>query len=68
MTTDRLDMPWLGQPFTGLRNYHLLGQEQDFWNSLEMSAYFTVGCGRVGALARHDHGARRQPSSSAGAA
>ncbi len=43
MTTDRLDMPWLGQPFTGLRNYHLLGQEQDFWNSLEMSAYFTVG-------------------------
>ena len=43
ITTDKLDMPWLGQPFTGLRNYHLLAQEQDFWNSLEMSAYFTVG-------------------------
>ncbi len=44
MTTDRLDEPWLGQPFTWFRNYHLLQQQPDFWNSLEMSAYFTVGC------------------------
>ena len=43
MTTDRLDEPWLGQPFTGLRNFHLLSQQSDFWNSLEMSAYFTIG-------------------------
>lgn len=44
LTTDRLDEPWLGQPFTGLRNYHLLSLQPDFWNSLEMTAYFTVGC------------------------
>src|ERR1700690_3660145 len=41
--TDRLDMPWLGTPFIGLKNYTFEFQQQDFWNSVEVSAYFTVG-------------------------
>ncbi len=43
MTTDRLDMPFLGQPFIGLKNFTFLLQQQDFWSSLGVSAYFTVG-------------------------
>lgn len=43
MTTDRLDEPWLGQPFKGLFNYHYLLQQSDFWNSLKVSVYFTAG-------------------------
>jgi trehalose/maltose transport system permease protein len=41
--TDRLDMPWLGTPFIGLKNYTFIFQQSDFWQSLEVSAYFTVG-------------------------
>lgn len=41
--TDRLDMPWLGQPWIGLRNYTFELQNQDFWNSLGVSLYFTAG-------------------------
>lgn len=41
--TDRLDMPWLGQPWVGLSNYLFELRQQDFWNSLAVSAYFTVG-------------------------
>jgi multiple sugar transport system permease protein len=42
--TDRLDMPWLGTPFIGLKNYTFEFQQQDFWNSIYVSIYFTVGC------------------------
>lgn len=41
--TDRLDMPWLGQPWVGLKNYVFELQSQDFWGSLGVSAYFTAG-------------------------
>ncbi len=41
--TDRLDMPWLGTPFIGLRNYSYEFQQQAFWQSLQVSLYFTVG-------------------------
>jgi ABC-type sugar transport system permease subunit len=43
LTTDRLDMPFLGQPYVGLKNYIFILQQQDFWSSLGVSAYFTVG-------------------------
>jgi ABC-type sugar transport system permease subunit len=43
LTTDRLDMPFLGQPYVGLKNYSFLLQQQDFWSSLGVSAYFTAG-------------------------
>jgi multiple sugar transport system permease protein len=41
--TDRLDMPWLGTPYVGLKNYTFILQQQDFWQSMSVSAYFTVG-------------------------
>jgi multiple sugar transport system permease protein len=41
--TIRLDEPWIGEPFVGLKNYVLVLQDQAFWNSLGVSAYFTVG-------------------------
>jgi len=41
--TIRLDEPWLGQPFIGLTNYGRVLQDANFWNSLGVSAYFTVG-------------------------
>jgi ABC-type sugar transport system permease subunit len=41
--TYRLDMPWLGEPFVGFKNYSLELQSQDFWGSLGVSAYFTMG-------------------------
>src|ERR1039458_2865691 len=40
LTTDRLDMPFLGQPYVGLKNYIFILQQQDFWSSLGVSAYF----------------------------
>jgi multiple sugar transport system permease protein len=39
----RLDMPWLGEPFIGLKNYSFILQQQDFWDSMRVSAYFTAG-------------------------
>ena len=41
--TDRLDEPWLGTPFIGLKNFTFILQQQDFWSSMRVSAYFTVG-------------------------
>jgi ABC-type sugar transport system permease subunit len=41
--TIRLDEPWIGEPFVGLKNYALVLQDQTFWSSLGVSAYFTVG-------------------------
>jgi trehalose/maltose transport system permease protein len=41
--TVRLDEPWLGEPFVGLKNYALVLQDQSFWSSLGVSMYFTVG-------------------------
>jgi ABC-type sugar transport system permease subunit len=41
--TDRLDEPWLGTPFVGFKNFSFLFQQQDFWQSMSVSAYFTVG-------------------------
>jgi multiple sugar transport system permease protein len=41
--TVRLDMPFLGQPFIGLKNYTFEFQQPDFWNSMAVSAYFTAG-------------------------
>lgn len=41
--TVRLDMPWLGQPFVGLKNYDYELHNSDFWDSLRVSAYFTAG-------------------------
>ncbi len=41
--TVRLDMPWLGQPFVGLKNYDFELHSSDFWDSLRVSAYFTAG-------------------------
>jgi len=39
----RLDEPWLGEPFVGLKNYGLVLQDENFWGSLGVSVYFTVG-------------------------
>ena len=41
--TMRLDEPWLGEPFVGLKNYTFVLQSQEFLDSLRVSAYFTVG-------------------------
>lgn len=41
--TVKLDEPWLGQPFVGLKNYDYELHNPDFWNSLSVSAYFTAG-------------------------
>jgi ABC-type sugar transport system permease subunit len=41
--TDRLDMPWLGTPWIGLKNFSFILQSQDFWGSMSVSAYFTAG-------------------------
>ncbi len=41
--TFRLDEPWLGEPYVGLKNYTFAFQSQDFWNAIGVSAYFTVG-------------------------
>ncbi|MDB5059296.1 MAG: binding-protein-dependent transport system inner rane component [Chloroflexi bacterium] len=41
--TSRLDEPWLGTPFVGLKNFSFILQQQDFWQSMRVSAYFTVG-------------------------
>src|SRR5579875_3803763 len=41
--TIRLDEPWIGEPFVGLKNYATVLQSGDFWGSLSVSAYFTAG-------------------------
>ena len=41
--TIRLDQPWRGEPFIGLRNYDHLLHDSGFWNSLGIALYFTVG-------------------------
>jgi ABC-type sugar transport system permease subunit len=41
--TFRLDEPWLGEPYVGLKNYTFAFQSQDFWNAIGVSAYFTAG-------------------------
>ncbi len=41
--TLRLDEPWLGEPYVGLKNYTFALESQDFWNSMGVSAYFTAG-------------------------
>jgi ABC-type sugar transport system permease subunit len=41
--TLRLDEPWLGEPYVGLKNYTFAFQSQDFWNAMGVSAYFTAG-------------------------
>ncbi len=42
-TLIRLDEPWLGEPFVGLKNYGIVLQDGNFWNSLKVSVYFTAG-------------------------
>ncbi len=39
----RLDEPWLGQPWVGLKNYDWALHNGTFWSSLATSLYFTVG-------------------------
>jgi len=41
--TLRLDEPWLGEPFVGLKNYTFELQNQDFWNTIGVSVYYTAG-------------------------
>ena len=41
--TLRLDEPWLGEPFIGLKNYTFELQNQDFWGTLGVTLYFTAG-------------------------
>lgn len=41
--TLRLDEPWLGEPFIGLKNYSIIFQDPNFWGSLTVSVYFTAG-------------------------
>ncbi|MGH2390778.1 MAG: carbohydrate ABC transporter permease [Chloroflexota bacterium] len=41
--TIRLDQPWIGEPYVGLKNYDFVLHDSGFWNSVGLSAYFTVG-------------------------
>lgn len=43
MHTIRLDQPWLGEPYVGLKNYDFVLHNSSFWSTIELSAYFTVG-------------------------
>jgi len=48
--TIRLDEPWLGEPFIGFGNYVRIVLDPDFWGSMEVSVYFTVGSVVIEAL------------------
>jgi len=41
--TVKLDQPWIGQPYVGLKNYDFILHDSGFWSSVSLSAYFTVG-------------------------
>lgn len=41
--TIKLDQPWIGQPYVGLKNYDIILHDNGFWSSVGLSVYFTVG-------------------------
>jgi multiple sugar transport system permease protein len=41
--TIKLDQPWLGQPYVGLKNFNFVLNDADFWSSFRLSVVFTVG-------------------------
>lgn len=41
--TIKLDQPWLGQPYVGLKNYDFVLHTASFWSTVGLSAYFTAG-------------------------